>query len=162
MKRGTAGSAGEQEKDPYAGVLFTLYRALVASAVNYRWVTLAIVFALFIASVIGFGSVKSGFFPDSNTPLFFVDVRERALHVHHSGKSPVASTEFHMRRRRTDLRTLSRVAYRMGRETRAVVGRLSTPKRQRLHPRHVAVSILAQQLQPQRLRPLAKPITSRW
>ena len=76
MKRGTAGSAGEQEKDPYAGVLFTLYRALVASAVNYRWVTLAIVFALFIASVIGFGSVKSGFFPDSNTPLFFVDVWE--------------------------------------------------------------------------------------
>ena len=64
------------EKDPYGGKMFQIYRGLVAKAVDNRWVTLTGVIGLFIAAVIGFGSVKSGFFPDSNTPLFFVDVWE--------------------------------------------------------------------------------------
>jgi multidrug efflux pump subunit AcrB len=36
----------------------------------------AVVVAMFALAVVGFGNVKSGFFPDSNTPLFFVDVWE--------------------------------------------------------------------------------------
>ena len=63
-------------KDPYSGKVFTLYRRVVAKAVDHRWVTVSGVIGLFVAAVIGFGSVASGFFPDSNTPLFFVDVWE--------------------------------------------------------------------------------------
>jgi len=65
-----------QERDPYAGRLFSAYRGIVAAAVDHRWLTLASVAALFIVSLIGFGHVKSGFFPDSSTPMFFVDVWE--------------------------------------------------------------------------------------
>jgi len=75
LKVGDGGSEGEQG-DPYAGKAFRIYRGLVASAVNHRWVTMATVVGLFILALIGFGNVKSGFFPDSNTPLFFVDIYE--------------------------------------------------------------------------------------
>jgi len=64
------------DTDPYAGKIFQGYRRLVAVAVNNRWVTLAGVVALFVSAVFGFGYVKSGFFPDSSTPIFFVDVWE--------------------------------------------------------------------------------------
>jgi multidrug efflux pump subunit AcrB len=64
------------DADPYAGKLFQVYRRVVAAAVNHRWITIGIVVALFTLAVAGFGSVKSGFFPDSNTPIFFVDVWE--------------------------------------------------------------------------------------
>lgn len=69
------GSSGEN-KDPYGGIIFRGYRAMVATAINYRWITLATVGGLFVMAVIGFGSVKSGFFPDSNTPILFVDIWE--------------------------------------------------------------------------------------
>ena len=64
------------EKNPYGGRLFKIYRASVGAALNHRWVTLAAVLTLFALALVGFGSVKSGFFPDSNTPIFFVDVWE--------------------------------------------------------------------------------------
>jgi multidrug efflux pump subunit AcrB len=64
------------DKDPYAGKPFQLYRGFVATAVSHRWMTLAVVVVLFAMAAVGFGSVKSGFFPDSNTPIFFVDVWE--------------------------------------------------------------------------------------
>jgi multidrug efflux pump subunit AcrB len=64
------------ERDPYGGRVFQTYRGVVAAAINHRWLTLAGVAGLFVAAVIGFGKVNSGFFPDSNTPLFFVDVWE--------------------------------------------------------------------------------------
>jgi len=64
------------DRDPYAGVVFSLYRRILVAAINHRWLTLAAVVGLFIIAVIGFGSVKSGFFPDSKTPILFVDVWE--------------------------------------------------------------------------------------
>ncbi|MEM9257217.1 MAG: efflux RND transporter permease subunit [Pseudomonadota bacterium] len=64
------------DKDPYAGSVFQMYRSVVATAINHRWATLSLVVVLFVLSVFGFGYVKSGFFPDSNTPIFFVDVWE--------------------------------------------------------------------------------------
>ena len=66
----------EQDADPYDGAIFRGYRSFVAAAVNHRYLTLAIVGGLFVAGFVGFGSVKSGFFPASNTPLFFVDLYE--------------------------------------------------------------------------------------
>ncbi len=67
---------GAGQGDPYGGKLFQAYRAAVAMAVNHRWPTLAGALVLFVVAVVGFGAVKSGFFPESNTPMFFVDVWE--------------------------------------------------------------------------------------
>ncbi|GAB1256076.1 efflux RND transporter permease subunit VmeI [Aurantivibrio plasticivorans] len=67
----------EEEVDPYAGKFFVLYKRLVAYALHHRRATLAIVVAMFVASSLGFGFVKKSFFPDSNTPMFFVDIWER-------------------------------------------------------------------------------------
>lgn len=64
------------DRDPYAGVLFRVYRTAVTTAVNHRWITLGVVVVLFALAAVGFGSVKSGFFPDSNTPIMFVDIWE--------------------------------------------------------------------------------------
>jgi len=60
----------------YDGRMFQAYRWAVAQALKFRWVTIAAVVGLFVAALIGFGSVKNSFFPDSNTPLFFIDVWE--------------------------------------------------------------------------------------
>ncbi|EAQ99106.1 efflux RND transporter permease subunit [Congregibacter litoralis] len=66
----------DQVQNPYGGKLFLAYRSLVAFAVNHRWFTVALVGGLFALGVVGFGQVKSGFFPASSTPLFFVDIYE--------------------------------------------------------------------------------------
>ena len=71
LKPGGGGNEGA-----YDGKLFQVYRGLVAKALKFRWVTMGIVLTLFVAAVIGFGSVKNSFFPDSNTSLFFIDVWE--------------------------------------------------------------------------------------
>lgn len=68
--------AAASDKDPYAGSLFRGYRRALSAAVNHRWLTLGVVVVLFVLAAVGFGSVKSGFFPDSNTPIFFVDIWE--------------------------------------------------------------------------------------
>jgi len=74
LKPGTGGAG--QDSDPYAGKLFQVYRGTVATAINHRWITLLAVVGMFVLAVIGFGHIKSGFFPDSSTPIFFVDVWE--------------------------------------------------------------------------------------
>jgi multidrug efflux pump subunit AcrB len=70
-----APAEGEQ-KDPYGGAVFRIFRGLVAQAIRMRWITVAVVVGLFVAAVVGFGSVKQAFFPESNTPMFFVDMWE--------------------------------------------------------------------------------------
>jgi multidrug efflux pump subunit AcrB len=72
LKQGSPGE-GEQ-KDPYGAKPFQIYRAMVAAAIRARWVTMATVVGLFALAVFGFGYIKSGFFPDANTPIFFVDI----------------------------------------------------------------------------------------
>ncbi|MEW8624224.1 MAG: efflux RND transporter permease subunit [Candidatus Thiodiazotropha sp.] len=69
-------STGEQSDDPYGSGVFKLFRNLVDRAVRLRWITVSIVIGLFVLAVIGFGSVKQAFFPESNTPMFFVDIWE--------------------------------------------------------------------------------------
>ncbi|WP_354623273.1 efflux RND transporter permease subunit [Psychromonas sp. MME2] len=67
---------GAKEVDPYAGFLFQAYKKLLLVALRFRWVSVSLVVTLFIVAIIGFGYVKQGFFPDSNTPMFFVDIWE--------------------------------------------------------------------------------------
>jgi len=63
---------GAQE-DPYGGRLYVLYRDLLRSCIRFRGGTLAVVLALFGASLWGFGYVDRSFFPDSTRPQLLVD-----------------------------------------------------------------------------------------
>ncbi len=67
-------SGTKQGEDPYGGVLFQIYRRLLETAIRYRWVTIGGVLVLFAGALVGFGQVKEAFFPNANTPMFFVDV----------------------------------------------------------------------------------------
>ncbi|UCE89070.1 MAG: efflux RND transporter permease subunit, partial [Pseudomonadota bacterium] len=62
------------DSDAYSGRAFQVYRAAVKKAIELRWVTVGMVSALFVAALWGFGFVKEAFFPNANTPIFFVDV----------------------------------------------------------------------------------------
>jgi multidrug efflux pump subunit AcrB len=65
--------AGGGEADAYSGAIFRAYKAGLMGAIRFRWITVAVVVGVFIASLIGFGSVKQLFFPDSTRPQFFVE-----------------------------------------------------------------------------------------
>ncbi|MDA1076605.1 MAG: efflux RND transporter permease subunit, partial [Proteobacteria bacterium] len=69
---GQGGDAG----NPYEKGFFLVFRNLLKAVIRFRVPTLVIVVGLFAVAVFGFGFIKSAFFPDSNTPMFFVDVWE--------------------------------------------------------------------------------------
>ncbi len=60
--------------DPYAGRVFGAYRRVLGTSLRARWITLASLIVVTVLSFWGFGFVKQSFFPDSNTPIFYVDV----------------------------------------------------------------------------------------
>ncbi|UCD35841.1 MAG: efflux RND transporter permease subunit, partial [Nitrospiraceae bacterium] len=70
--KGSPPGAGEA-KDPYGGVMFSVYRNFLSLCIRLRWVTVIIVVGLFAAALAGFGSVKQSFFPDSTNPRYYVD-----------------------------------------------------------------------------------------
>jgi len=65
--------AGE---DPYRKGFFKIYRNFVKQVIHFRWLTVGIVVGLFVLAVYGYGFVKQAFFPNANTPIFFVDIWE--------------------------------------------------------------------------------------
>lgn len=68
LKTPKAGAVEKKENAISAG-----YRSLVKRAVRNRWITIGFVVALFISAVIGFSSVKQGFFPASTRAQFAID-----------------------------------------------------------------------------------------
>ncbi|MGI9483948.1 MAG: efflux RND transporter permease subunit [Hyphomicrobiales bacterium] len=67
-------ASGEDPSEAYSGTLFQIYRGMVKRAIQLRWVTVSVVLGLFGLSLYGFSYVKEAFFPNANTPMFFVDV----------------------------------------------------------------------------------------
>ena len=63
----------QSNEDPYKGAIFTGYKAILTFSMKHRVITLLMMLALFVVSVIGFGQVKQSFFPKSNTPMFYLD-----------------------------------------------------------------------------------------
>jgi multidrug efflux pump subunit AcrB len=63
---------GAADKDPYGGVIFTLYRGFLTMCVNQRWLTVLVLVAMMILGVWGFGFVEQSFFPDATRPQFMV------------------------------------------------------------------------------------------
>lgn len=68
---GTEGAGGR--KEAYSGKAYTLYRGFLSACIRHRWATIVVVVGLFVAALIGFGSVKNSFFPDSTRPQLYVD-----------------------------------------------------------------------------------------
>lgn len=62
----------EGDVDAYGGILFRVYGAVLRWALRFRWLVVAGLVAITVACYAGFGLMKQQFFPDSNTPLFFV------------------------------------------------------------------------------------------
>ncbi|MDK9738011.1 efflux RND transporter permease subunit [Vibrio sp. D404a] len=62
------------DEDPYKGILFVAFGAMLKFALRFRWLTVASMVGLLAVSVVGFGMVKQQFFPPSNTPMFYVDM----------------------------------------------------------------------------------------
>ncbi|MCA9431200.1 MAG: efflux RND transporter permease subunit, partial [Candidatus Omnitrophica bacterium] len=67
-------SESGEESDPYGGGLYRGYKSLLETAIRFRWITVAIVLALFFSALFGFGFLKNSFFPPSTRPQFMVDV----------------------------------------------------------------------------------------
>lgn len=64
---------GSADDDPYRGPIYRGYRAFLRGALRVRGLTVIALILLTGASFYGFGMVKQQFFPDSNTPLFYVN-----------------------------------------------------------------------------------------
>ncbi len=64
---------GNEAKDPYAGKIYRMYRGFLSSGIRFRWVTIAVVVGLFVIALIGFGYLKKSFFPDSTSPMYYID-----------------------------------------------------------------------------------------
>jgi multidrug efflux pump subunit AcrB len=63
-----------QPPDPYGGAFFGFYKKLLDLCMRFRWISVLVVVAAFLVSVLGFAYVKQSFFPPSTTPIFLVDV----------------------------------------------------------------------------------------
>ncbi|WP_299442574.1 efflux RND transporter permease subunit [uncultured Rhodospira sp.] len=74
FKQGKAAADGDAADDPYGGRMFGAYRGVLRAALRNRWLTVLALVGVTAACVVGFGSVKQGFFPYSDTPMFYVDV----------------------------------------------------------------------------------------
>ncbi|WP_150306149.1 efflux RND transporter permease subunit [Pseudomonas saliphila] len=74
FKDAAPGAEQPEATDPYRGIIFTAYRAMLGLALRQRILTLAILAVLMVGSIIGFSQVRQSFFPPSNTPMFFVDL----------------------------------------------------------------------------------------
>ncbi|PVB63425.1 efflux RND transporter permease subunit [Labrenzia sp. 011] len=60
------------DHDPYKGFLYALYRSFLVGALHARLLTVLVLIGITVACVMAFGNVKQAFFPDSNTPIFYV------------------------------------------------------------------------------------------
>lgn len=63
----------EQEKDMYNNFLYRHYKKLLTFALRYRIATVITMVILLFLAIFGFKFVKQSFFPDSTTPMFFVN-----------------------------------------------------------------------------------------
>ena len=75
--------------DAYSGLLFRVYGQSLGLALRLRWLTVLTLIGVTIACYAAFGQIRQQFFPDSNTPLFFVhyklpqgtDINRTAAHM---------------------------------------------------------------------------------
>jgi len=87
--------AAGDEKDPFGGGVFRLYRSGLVTAIRFRWITIAVVAGMFVASMIGFGYLRELFFPPSTRPQFMVEIQFReGIHIRETEKNVVQIEEY--------------------------------------------------------------------
>ncbi|MTI45617.1 multidrug efflux pump subunit AcrB [Roseibium hamelinense] len=69
--RTTEGNSDDH--DPYKGIIYATYRAFLVGTLHARLLTVAVLVGITVTCIMAFGNVKQAFFPDSNTPLFYVN-----------------------------------------------------------------------------------------
>ncbi|MCW8842549.1 MAG: efflux RND transporter permease subunit, partial [Rhodobacteraceae bacterium] len=60
------------DEDAYGGWMFRIYGKSLNMALRFRWLVVIGLAAITFACFAGFGQMKQAFFPNSNTPMFFV------------------------------------------------------------------------------------------
>ena len=73
LKTKSKGDGEVEAPDPYAGRFYRIYKGILSISIRFRWFTMGLVVGLFVLSIIGFGSVKQSFFPDSTSPQYYID-----------------------------------------------------------------------------------------
>ena len=68
FKRGDA----DAQTDAYGGPVFRAYGTLLRGALSARWLVVAALILVTAGCFWGFGQIRQQFFPNSNTPIFFV------------------------------------------------------------------------------------------
>ncbi len=63
---------GGAEEVAYSSLPFRAYGALLRGALKLRWLAIVALIGVTAASLFGFTQIRQQFFPDSNTPVFFV------------------------------------------------------------------------------------------
>jgi multidrug efflux pump subunit AcrB len=65
--------AGDPDADPYDSRFYRIFGGFLRTCIKVRWLTIAVVLAVFGSAVYGFGYVKQSFFPNSTRPQIMVD-----------------------------------------------------------------------------------------
>ena len=65
---------GKKDGDPYGGLLFRGYRALLEGCLRHRVLTVSIVVGMFAVSMYIFSTMATSFFPDAETVYFNIDL----------------------------------------------------------------------------------------
>ncbi len=65
--------SGADGHDAYGGALFRAYAGTLRAALRLRWGVVGGLIAVTVLCIAAFGSVKQQFFPNSNTPMFFLE-----------------------------------------------------------------------------------------
>ena len=67
-------STDGEARDPYGGIVYTVFRALLSACIRLRWLTALVMVALFGSAVYGFQYVDRVFFTDATRQQFMVDI----------------------------------------------------------------------------------------
>lgn len=70
FRQGEAGGTGG-----YDGLIFRGYASVLRASLKLRWLVLAALIGTTVVCYAMFGQIKQQFFPDSNTPLYFVNYK---------------------------------------------------------------------------------------
>ena len=65
--------SADETVDPYKGLAYQAYKALLHFCLRFRWLTMLVMTAALLASIYGFTLVKQAFFPASSLPMFMVE-----------------------------------------------------------------------------------------
>ena len=82
FKRGSG-----EDDDAYGGALFRMYGATLRGALRAWWLVILGLIGITVMCFMLFGQIKQQFFPDSNTPLFFVHYKlEQGASIHETSR----------------------------------------------------------------------------